>query len=465
MPTDRARDADLRKADGPRITPADMALFTDQYQLTMAQAYVETGMVDEATFSLFIRKLPDRRNFLLAAGLEDVLHYLENMRFDTASLDYIASIGEFSDRFLRWLETMIFEGTVRAMPEGTPFFANEPILEVTAPVAQGQIAETFIMNQISVQTVLASKAIRHTLAAEGRAVVDFGARRMHGIDAGIKAARAFHIAGVSATSNLLAGRIYGVPVSGTMAHSYIQVFEDEMDAFRAFARLYPETILLVDTYDTLDGVRKVAALAGEMGSDFKVRGIRLDSGDLVDLACRSREILDEAGLTDVEIFASGGLDEDGIADFVARGAPITGFGVGTEMAVSRDDPAFDIAYKLTEYGGEGRMKLSSKKMTLPGRKQVFRMERDGKAARDVIARAGETLAGRPLLEEVMREGARSGAAQSLHDIRAYARDQVARLPREIRQLEPAAEPYAAEVSEELAAYRDRIADKLSSGHR
>jgi nicotinate phosphoribosyltransferase len=279
---------------------ADLGLFTDLYELTMLQAYVERGMDETATFSLFVRRLPERRNYLLACGLDDVLSYFERLRFTREGLDYLASLGHFSERFLRWLEEFRFAGDVDAVPEGTTVFANEPILEVTAPIAQAQLAETFVMNQVHLQTVLASKAVRVVTAAEGRSVVDFGPRRMHGIDAALKAARAFHIAGVAATSNTLAGQIYGVPVAGTMAHSFVQAAANEMEAFRAFTALYPDTILLVDTYDTIEGVRHVIALARELGEAFKVRAVRLDSGDLVELAAQARALLDDAGLQRVD---------------------------------------------------------------------------------------------------------------------------------------------------------------------
>ncbi|HBP90581.1 MAG TPA: nicotinate phosphoribosyltransferase, partial [Nitrospiraceae bacterium] len=261
-------------------------------------------------FTLFVRRLPVRRNFLLACGVDTVLDYLETIRFSEEDLAYLDSLRQFSSRFLSWLRDFRFTGEVYAVPEGTPVFANEPILEIVAPLPQAQIVETFIMNQIHVQTVLASKAQRVVAAAEGRPVIDFGPRRMHGIDAALKAARAFWIGGVAATSNVLAGKLYGVPVAGTMAHSYIQSHENEATAFRAFAQLYPETVLLVDTYDTLAGVKKVIDLARALGDDFKVKAVRLDSGDLLDLSRRARRLLDDAGLRDVEIFASGGLDED-----------------------------------------------------------------------------------------------------------------------------------------------------------
>lgn len=278
----------------------------------------------------------------------------------------------------------------------------------------------------------------------------------------MKAARAFHVAGVTATSNVLAGRLYGVPVKGTMAHSYVQAHESELDAFRAFTALYPETILLVDTYDTLEGVRKVVALADELGDDFHVRGIRLDSGDLAELAFRAREILDAAGLDHVEIFASGGLDEFVIADLVQQGAPITGFGVGTHMGVARDAPALDMAYKLTAYGGTGRLKLSSGKRILPGRKQVFRVADGDADVRDVIARAGEEAEGRPLLEPVMANGRRLPAGRrSLDDARRHAGEQLARLPAHVRAIRPAEPPFSVGVSDALRQYQDEVADAVA----
>ncbi|NIU35139.1 MAG: nicotinate phosphoribosyltransferase, partial [Gemmatimonadetes bacterium] len=369
----------------------------------------------------------------------------------------------FSDGFLDWLRDFRFTGEVHAAPEGTPLFADEPLLEVVAPLPEAQLAETFVMNQVHLQTVLASKASRVVHAAEGRSVVDFGLRRMHGTDAGLKAARAFHVAGLAATSNVLAGHVYGVPVTGTMAHSYIQAHDDEMEAFRAFAELYPETILLVDTYDTLEGVRRVVELARELGDEFRIRGVRLDSGDLGELAKQSRKILDEAGLRDVEIFASGGLDEDEIRRLVRAGAPIDGFGVGTGMGVSNDAPALDIAYKLTHYAGKGRLKLSPGKKILPGRKQIFRIEEGGRAVRDVIGRADEELPGRPLLRKVMEGGERlPEARESLDAARERAREERARLPEELRALEPADPPYPVQVSEELRDYQTEVARRMAS---
>jgi nicotinate phosphoribosyltransferase len=440
------------------VTDENAALLTDLYELTMLQAYWREGMTGEAVFSLFARKLPPQRNFLLACGLDDVLHYLEQLRFGREALDYLASLDTFGDDFLRWLEALRFTGDVYSVPEGTPVFAEEPILEVVAPIAEAQIVETFVINQVHLQTLIASKAARVVQAAAGRRVVDFGLRRIHGTDAGLKAARAFHIAGVDATSNVLAGQVYGLSVAGTMAHSFIQSFDSERDAFRVFARVYPATTLLVDTYDTLEGVRRVVQLADELGPAFQVRAVRLDSGDLAELAFRARELLDGAGLQRVEIFASGGLDEYEIAELVAKGAPIDGFGVGTRMGVSADAPALDMAYKLVAYAGRDRLKLSAGKRLLPGRKQVFRVEEGGRAVRDVIARHQERQPGTPLLQPAMRAGKRLATdASDLAQARTRAHRAMDRLPEAIRSLEPADPPYAVEISAELQAQLERLA--------
>lgn len=441
----------------------NLALFTDLYELTMAQAYFDEGMTDDAVFSLFVRRLPPQRNFLLACGLDSVLEYLENLRFDEDDLAYLASLGKFSDRFLAHLRDFRFSGAVYAVPEGTPIFANEPILEIVAPLLEAQIIETFVMNQIHVQTVLSSKAQRIVMAAEGRPVIDFGPRRMHGIDAALKAARAFYIGGVAATSNVLAGKVYQVPVAGTMAHSYIQAHDDEREAFRKFARLYPETVLLVDTYDTLEGVRRVIELADTLGEQFKIRAVRLDSGDLLALSREVRGLLDQAGLGKVEIFASGGLDEDKVAQLVASSAPINGFGVGTSMGVSKDAPDLDIAYKLCEYAGTGRLKLSTGKPILPGRKQVFRESNNGIDTCDTVARADEQLSGRPLLEAVMRNGERLAAGRvDIESARAHASRQAARLPNHVRAIKPAEPPYLVKVSPELSRYQKQIEDRVKT---
>jgi nicotinate phosphoribosyltransferase len=431
----------------------NVALLTDLYELTMLQAYWREGMDEKAVFSLFVRKLPEDRNYLVACGLDDALRFLETFRFSKESLDYLASLPYFSEDFLSWLSKLTFSGSVYAVREGTPVFEQEPILEVEAPLPQAQIAESFLMNQVHFQTVIASKASRVVTAAEGRTVVDFGLRRMHGADAGLKAARAFYIVGVSATSNVLAGEVYGIPVAGTMAHSYIQAHETELEAFRQFSALYPETILLVDTYDTLSGVRNVVRLAAELGDRFRVRGVRLDSGDLATLGRQSRAILNEAGLERVALFASGGLDEGEIAHLVNETPEIGGFGVGTRMGVSMDAPALDMAYKLTSYAGRGRLKLSTGKGILPGRKQVFRGEGE-----DVLARHDEDLPGRPLMHKVRENGRRLPSHRTdLGAIRDDAATEIESLPASVKALERARPPYPVRVSDALAAYQREIA--------
>lgn len=456
----------------PWVNDGNAALLTDLYELTMVQAYWREAMNDEGVFSLYFRTLPPGRNYALACGLEDALHFLETLRFEEEALEYLGSQGQFTPEFLDWLRTLRFDGDVFAMPEGTPVFPDEPLLEVVASMPVAQLAESFLMNQVHLQTVLASKASRVVQAAAGRAVIDFGLRRMHGSDAAMKGARAYHVAGLAATSNVLAGQVYGVPITGTMAHSYIQSHDDEARAFREFTELYPETVLLVDTYDTLEGVRKVVALARELGDRFRVRGIRLDSGDVAELAKGSRKILDDAGLDQVRIFASGGLDEIGVAELVAADAPIDGFGVGTHMGTSKDAPSIDMVYKLTAYAGKGRLKLSPGKRILPGRKQVWRIEEEGRAVRDVIARAddGEDFGpqgGRPLLEQVMAGGRRTGFAATDADHRTLldrardrARDELSRLPDRVRSLEDADPPYPIEVSDGLTRLRHEVIERV-----
>ena len=428
------------------VTTTDLALFTDLYELTMLQAYWRERLSENAVFSLFVRRLPERRNYLVACGIEDALRCLESIRFDAAALEYLSTLGIFRAEFLEWLASYRFGGDVFAVREGTPVFAEEPILEVRAPIAEAQLIETLVMNQVQLQTVLASKAARVVTAAAGRSVVDFGLRRMQGLDAGLKSARAFAITGVDATSNVLAGSVYGLRLSGTMAHSFVQSFEHELNAFRAFTRLYSDTVLLIDTYDTMQGAEHVIELARELGAGFNVRAVRLDSGDVLDLSRKVRTRLDEAGLPEVRIFVSGSLDEDSIAALLGAGAPIDGFGVGTRMGVSEDAPALDIVYKLTSYGGKGRIKLSTGKRVLPEQKQIYRMERDGEVTHDVLARHDEVLPGRPLLAQVMAAGRRLQPDASLAELREYASAEVAKLPAEIRALPRATNQFRVEIS-------------------
>ena len=434
-----------------------IALFTDLYQLTMLQAYFEEGMTERAVFSLFVRRLPRNRNFLVACGLDTVLDYLESLRFTEQDLAYLDTLGMFSDRFLAWLADFRFTGDVHAVREGTPVFANEPMLEVEASLPKAQLIETFLINQIQLQTMLASKAHRVVTAARGRTVIDFGARRMHGTDAALNAARAFRIAGVNATSNVLAGKRFGIPVAGTLAHSYIQAHGDESAAFRAFADLYPDTVLLIDTYDTLKGVEKVIELANDWGDDFKIRAVRLDSGDLLDLSRRVKDALDRAGLDHVQIIASSSLDEYEIDTLISSGAPIDGFGVGTAMGVSADAPYLDIVYKLTSYAGEGRVKLAADKPVFPGRKQVFRRSDGDLDTGDTIARNDEDLPGHPLLQQAMRDGKRLvSPTHDLDETRRYAAEQIARLPQSVRDLPEADPPYPVEISPNLKAYYQEV---------
>jgi nicotinate phosphoribosyltransferase len=440
---------------------ANADIFTDLYELTMAQAYLEAGHTAEAGFDLFARELPPGRNYLIACGQSDAVDFLSELRFSDGDLEYLESLGKFSRTLLDWLADFRFTGEVRAVPEGTVVFQEEPILSVRAPIAQAQVIETWLLNQVHVQTVLASKASRFVNAAGGRPVLDFGLRRIHGADAGLKSAKAYHVAGLTATSNMLAGKLYGVPVAGTMAHSFVQSFDDELDAFRQFARSFPETIILVDTYDSLEGIRRLLRLRDELGDEFRVTGIRLDSGDLERLARDARELLDDAGLEHVKIFASGGLDEYQIRDLVSSDAPIDGFGVGTSMGVSSDAPHLDVAYKLCSYDGDPRMKLSTGKRSLPGFKQVFRQSAGDRYERDIIARDDETLEGEPLLETVMKDGERLGG-MDLQAARERAAADLARLPERLRQLEQCDERYPVELSEGLQADLERLSARLGA---
>jgi nicotinate phosphoribosyltransferase len=387
---------------------ANLTLLTDLYQLTMAQGYFREQQLREATFSLFIRSYPLNRGYFIAAGLQDVLDYLEKFAFDNAALDYLAAQNIFTDDFLHYLADVKFTGEVWAIPEGRLFFADEPVLEVTAPVIQAQIAETFIINQVHMQSLIATKASRCVHAAAGRPVVDFALRRTHGTDAGMKVARASYLAGFAGTSNVMAGQTYGVPIVGTMAHSFVMSFASEIDAFRAYAASFPRaTILLIDTYDTLAGARNATTVGKEMAArGEKLIGVRLDSGDLAGLARAVRVILDDAGLQQVKILGSGGLDEYDLADFSAAQVPFDSYGVGTKMGTSADAPWSDMSYKMVEYGGRPVQKLSTGKISWPGKKQVFRQFDDHQRLRkDVIGLRDEKPAdGQPLLEKVMENG-------------------------------------------------------------
>jgi len=374
-----------------RLDAGETSLLVDLYELTMAAACFEKGLNAEATFSLSVRRLPPRRGYMVAAGIERILEVLEDFHFDDAAVGYLDSLKIFKPEFLHYLAGLRFTGEVRALAEGTLFFADEPVIEVRAPFIEAQLIETIAINQIATASLIATKAARCFAVAGGRRLLDFGLRRSHGADAGLIAARSTHIAGFSGTSNVLAGRRYGIPVYGTMAHSYVMAHEHERDAFEQFARAFPRLgTLLVDTYDTVRGVENAAAVARELAaSGITLTGIRIDSGDLLALSRRARRILDEAGLRDVAIFASGDIDEFAITELVAASAPIDAFGVGTAVAVSRDVPWLDCIYKLVEYGGAARLKTARNKPSLPGRKQIFR----------AFDRSGAMIADRLGLEE------------------------------------------------------------------
>ncbi|MEC9340687.1 MAG: nicotinate phosphoribosyltransferase [Pseudomonadota bacterium] len=440
------------------------ALFTDLYELTMLQAYRREGMNQEAVFDLFVRTLPAQRNYLIAAGLDQALAYLENLRFDAAEIEYLRTQQAFDDDFLTYLRDFRFTGDVYAVAEGTPVFAQQPLLEVVAPIAEAQLVETCLMNTVHYQTGVASKGVRVVDAARGRPVVDFGARRAHGKDAALHSARALYLAGYTATSNVAAGQQFGIPIAGTMAHSYVQAHDSELTAFRRFAELYPDTTLLVDTYDTLEGIEQVIRLADELGDAFHVGAVRLDSGDLAELAGEARRRLDRAGLDNVKLFLSGGLDEYTIGKILAARAPADGFGVGTGVSVMSDAPFLDAAYKLVGYGGIDRGKLSPGKITYPGAKQLFRQFRGGVMVQDILARREETHPGIPLLHQVMAGGKRLPAATAaLSAARDHCLSQRESLPAWLRELDPTDKPYPAQISEALLTGQRDIAARYGRG--
>jgi nicotinate phosphoribosyltransferase len=426
-------------------------LLTDLYQLNMLQAYFEHGDTEPAVFEFFFRKLPARRGFLIAAGLEQVLDYLEGLRFSAEDINWLAATGRFGNSLLDRLAEFRFTGDVHAMPEGSVFFPDEPLLRVTAPLPQAQLIETRIINLLHYQSLIASKAARMLLAAPGKLLVDFGARRAHGAEAGLLAARASYIAGFAGTATVLAGKFFDIPIFGTMAHSFIEAHDDERAAFEMFAQSRPDNLtILIDTYDTEAGARKVVALAPRLRArGINVHAVRLDSGDLVELSKSVRRILDEGGLNEVNIFASGGLDEDSLRQILLAGAPINGFGMGTSLTTSSDVPALDCVYKLQEYAGLARRKQSTGKATWPGRKQVWRsFGTDGRMCGDVLSLETDRMNGEALIQPVMRAGRRLAASPSLADSRARAERDLARLPEMLRRLESG------------ATYRVQVADSL-----
>ncbi|MBI3301543.1 MAG: nicotinate phosphoribosyltransferase [Deltaproteobacteria bacterium] len=449
-----------------------LALFTDLYELTMAASYFQHRMFAPATFSLFVRQLPPDRGFLVAAGLEEVIRFLEGFSFSLNDLEFLRQTRRFQADFLDYLEHLRFTGEVQALPEGCIFFAHEPLLEITAPLIEAQLVETFVLNAMHLQTLIASKAARCVQAAQGRGLVDFALRRTHGTDAGVKVARASYLAGFDGSSNVLAGKLYDVPFFGTMAHSFIQSFDDEEAAFVAYAETFPDdTTLLIDTYDTIAGARHAARVGQALRRrGYRLRGVRLDSGDLLALSRTTREILDAAGLTDARIYASGGLTEHEVARLAAAGAPIDVFGVGTDMGVSGDAPSLDMAYKLVEYAGCPRLKLSSKKVSFLGKKQEFRVtDEEGLYVRDLLG-LREELSGEvapevpparvvPLLEQVMDNGRLLRPLPLLSESRALFRADLAKLPEAYKALRAPA-VYPVTLTPTLARFQNETVARL-----
>lgn len=434
------------------------ALLTDLYELTMAAVYHRRGINDTATFSLFTRDAP-RRCFFVAAGIDEALQALADWRFSADELDYLARLDFFAPEFLAYLKSFRFSGSVYSLSEGSLFFPNEPVMEVTAPMIDAQLVETFLINTVGFQTLIASKAARCIHAAGGRPLVDFSLRRTQGKDAGLRAARSTYLAGFAATSNLLAGKIYDIPVSGTMAHSYVSAFPSEAEAFEAFAAAFPENaVLLIDTYDTLEGARTAARLAARLNKQGRqVHGVRLDSGDMAGLSRQVREILNDAGFPGIQIFASSGFDEFKISEILKHGGDIDAFGVGTKVGVSADLPYLDMVYKLVRFGKRGILKLSPGKITLAGEKQVFRRTgTDGRMVSDAIGLRGEArIEGTPLLEKRMENGRLLHPLKPLKTLRRdFARD-FARFPERYKGID-AAEAYTVVLTPALQALQERV---------
>jgi nicotinate phosphoribosyltransferase len=426
-------------------------LLTDLYQLTMLQGYFDQGMEETAVFEFFVRKFPSQRNFLIAAGLEQAMSFVENLRFTSEELEWISGHNAFRPAFVRYIEKLHFTGDIHAISEGTVFFPNEPILRVTAPLPQAQLVESRLINLLHFQTLIASKAARSVLIAPNKLLVDFGLRRAHGAEAGLLAARASYLAGFAGSATVLAAPLWDVPIFGTMAHSFIQAHDDEILAFDHFAHSLPDNvILLIDTYDTEAAAEKVVRLAPKLEREgIKIKGVRLDSGDLAEHAFKVRHILDQGGLKHVTIFASGSVDEYVLERLLQKSAPIDGFGIGTHMDTSADAPYLDCAYKLVEYAGRARRKRSEGKVLWPGRKQVYRSyDDDGRMTGDVLSVEGDAREGEPLIRQFMKAGRRVSAGESLHDLRKRALAEIKRLPRSLLSLEHAPN-YPVTVSEAL----------------
>jgi nicotinate phosphoribosyltransferase len=455
----------MRKQAFDFVDRDNMSFLTDFYELTMCAGYFENRMQETANFDLFIRRLPPNRSYFVFAGLEQTLLFLEKMRFNEEQMGYLRKMG-FKEDFVRSLRDFRFTGEVWAVPEGTVVFPDEPLVRVTAPIIEAQLIETFVLNTVNLQTMIATKASRVVTAAGGRPVVEFGLRRTQGTDAGMKAARCSYLAGCSGTSNVLAGMKYGIPLFGTMAHSYVMFFESEIDAFRAFTKAFPDgTTLLIDTYDDLKGAENAGRVAGELQKQgHRLSGVRLDSGDLASVSKKVRSILDERGFGYVKIFASGDLDEYMVDELVRRGAKIDSFGVGTRMSTSSDRPFVDVVYKLSgKVGDKGfvpTMKLSRGKITLPGKKQIFRRKDDeGKYVKDVIGLSEERVQGEPLLIKAMEKGRILRTLPSLEEIRRYASTCLSCLPEKYKKLRNAP-LYPVELSPRLGKIKKTLSTQL-----
>lgn len=444
----------------------NMSLFTDFYELAMCASYFDNKKFELATFDLFIRNMPKNRSYFMFAGLEQVLLFLKNIRFTNEHLVYLKKQGFHSD-FLDYLENFRFTGDVWALPEGNIAFQNEPLIRITAPIIEAQVIESFLLNTINLQTMIATKASRVIKAAKGRPVIEFGLRREHGIDAGMKVARCSYIAGCEGTSNVLAGKQYDIPVFGTMAHSFVMSYKQEIDAFRAFTKTFPEkTTLLIDTYDEVTGLNNAILVAKELEkSGYKLGGVRLDSGDLIKTSKKVREQLDNSDLNYVNIFASGDLDEFEIAELLDNFATIDSFGVGTKLGTSADRPYIDVIYKLCEIMDEKGdfspiMKLSEGKSTLPGRKQVYRFkDKKGYFDYDIIGLQEENLPGQPLLKKVMEKGKLTYDLPSLTVIRKYAKEVLQKLPNKYKILRNAPK-YPVRLSQNLENLTRKLTTNL-----
>ncbi len=433
------------------VNEENMILLTDLYELTMTQVYFNKGENKTAIFDFYTRPVK-RRPYLISVGLEQLLYYLENLRFTEEDIDFLYRTGKFTDEFLDYLKNFRFTGNVYAIEEGEIFFPNEPVVQVEAPLIEAQIIETFLINTMQISILVATKAMRCFSVARGTGLVDFGLRRAHGTDAGMKAARASYIGGFLGTSNVLAGKEFGIPIFGTMAHSFILAFGEEEKAFEAFAEQYPDSsIFLVDTFDTLEGVRKAIEVAKKKNLK-NFRGVRLDSGDILKLSKETRKLLDEAGFKDAKIFVSGGINEYKIKELLDNGAPIDAWGVGTELVVSADVPYLDCAYKLVEYNGKPKMKLSTKKLTYPSKKQVFRVYKNGLIHKDVLGLYNEKIEGKKLLKKVMENGKVCVELPSLKEIREKAIKNLDTLPKNLKDI------YSEEVF--LPELSDKLKEKV-----